>query len=800
MKKTFFYSFLMALGLLGFNAKVAGEVTPALPVEVYNLPDYFTKVTDFSSFTSGESLYVYNEGTGKFLSQGSNWGTRAVVSLDDAKSFAVEKYADESLDDYYILKINNTVAGTGNRLGLAYTGVSDIYTDGAPSNTGSGQNKWSLTAVTGGKFKISSYYTAHLASPITDAYLAPNTLTDYNVVTLNDATSADRNEWSFYSFDAGQETLFKEKVRLYKLIKVANESLAITENSAVQAAYEAAITVWENGASNLEVVYAGRDALALALGQFVVNPNFDGANYNERLFYWDYSAKGYNVSGINTIGFGNGTTEIYRRVAVLTQTISNLPAGLYRFSAQAFGGSDAFLYATTSLGTFETKLPVLANGETNTATAAASFALGLYPVSVDFTLTEPGNVSFGVNSKVNNLWTIFNSFKLERIGGLDAPATAEQIDALQAIIENANNYLASLAGQIQAETEEQQPGQYAYADALALTNKIAEALTHLADTPKANQTLSYGVEINALVAALENSYKTAKNSLSVGDYYIKKTASDLYWTNMKAVTNEEKPEFKALYEENIDEQLWTITLDGGRYKIVNVHQDTYSGDLYNRFITEKGTFPQSNKIASGYTQAWNTFDLFYNGTAYAVQRTGSASHEFWRLDDSNFVIWSSTTLNIATDFILDFISVNTVLEQAVVAGQAKLENAVIGNANGQYLQSVYDDFDAALIAASAKVTAGTATAQDLITFKAAEALFIPNEITGLVQAFAEKLIVVSQEKAIRAIASEKTTVSVYNLIGALVYQTTISEETIIPLESGIYLVKADNKVSKVIVK
>jgi hypothetical protein len=214
--------------------------------------------------------------------------------------------------------------------------------------------------------------------------------------------------------------------------------------------------------------------------------------------------------------------------------------------------------------------------------------------------------------------------------------------------------------------------------------------------------------------------------LPVGDYYIKKAGAELYWTNMKAVTNEENPEFKELYGANIDEQLWTITLDGGRYKIVNVHKDEYEGAYYNRFITEKGTFPQSNKIKSGYSQTWNTFDFFYNGTAYAVQRTGNASHEFWRLDASNYVTWSSTTLNVSTDFILEFVSVTEVLSAAITAGQALLDAAVIGTANGEYPQAVCDAFAAALTAASTAVSAG-AKAQDLIDFRAAEALFVPNK-------------------------------------------------------------------------
>jgi hypothetical protein len=268
---------------------------------------------------------------------------------------------------------------------------------------------------------------------------------------------------------------------------------------------------------------------------------------------------------------------------------------------------------------------------------------------------------------------------------------------------------------------------------------------------------------------------------------------------MKAITNEEKPEFKAIYEENIDEQLWTITLDGGRYKIVNFHQDEYNGGSYNRFITEKGTFPQSGKIASGYAQAWNTFDFFYNGTAYAVQRTGSASHEFWRLDASNYVVWSSTTLNTGTDFILEFVAINTVLSEAITAGQAKLSAATVGTSTGEYAQSVYNDFAAALTAASTAV-AGTATAQNLIDYKAAEALFIPVVATGLAETPVEKVIVTAQPDGVRVSVPETTAVSVYNVTGQLIYRSTVSGETSIPVSAGIYLVKAGNAVIKVIVR
>jgi hypothetical protein len=291
--------------------------------------------------------------------------------------------------------------------------------------------------------------------------------------------------------------------------------------------------------------------------------------------------------------------------------------------------------------------------------------------------------------------------------------------------------------------------------------------------------------------------------LPVGDYYIKKAGAELYWTNMKAVTNEEKPEFKELYGANIDEQLWTITLDGGRYKIVNVHPDEYpagSGAYYNRFITEKGTFPQSNKIESGYLQAWNTFDFFYNGTAYAVQRTGSASHEFWRLDASNYVTWSSTTLNVSTDFILEFVSVGEVLSAAITAGQALLDAAVIGTANGEYLQEVYDAFEAALAAASAAVSAG-ATAQDLIAYKEAEALFVPNVKTAISAPSAgNKTSVTGAGKAIEIHSAIPVKIAVYTTTGLLIKETTVQGQQTITVAPGVYVVKAGANNVKVIVQ
>lgn len=470
------------------------------------------------------------------------------------------------------------------------------------------------------------------------------------------------------------------------------------------------------------------------------------------------------------------------------QTISGLPDGEYILKAavRASGLDVGNLYASS--GENEYLHPVIGIGNTGNELDKGWYWAEIFGITV-----SEGTLKIGIKgSATSNRWIGADDFHLYYVGSAQVKSVLEEtIGAVTDFLEtiDATTAVGDDLGQYTSD---------AYDD---LSTALAAAITVYEDESALQDDINDAeAALSSALAAFKASYQMEKNSLPEGDYYIKKAGSDLYWTNMKAVTNEEKPEFKELYETNIDEQLWIISMDNGYYKIVNLHEDEYSGGYYQRFITEKGTFPQSGKIASGYSQAWNTFDFFYNGTAYAVQRTQSASHEFWRLDASNYIIWTSTTLDASTDFILEFVSVADALSAAIIAGQALLDAAVIGTANGEYLQGVYDAFATAISTASTAVSAG-ATAQDLIDFKAAEALFVPNSPTAINGPATEnKASVTVTGKAIAIRSAVPVKAAVYTATGLLIKETTVEGQQTITVAPGVYIVKAGANNVKVIVQ
>lgn len=328
----------------------------------------------------------------------------------------------------------------------------------------------------------------------------------------------------------------------------------------------------------------------------------------------------------------------------------------------------------------------------------------------------------------------------------------------------------------------------------ALENAISEG--NAASTSEQMNSAVVSLE-TAIKNCLSATYEIEENTLSAGDYYIKKAGTDSYWTNMKHGEATEAPEFQSLYPDNLKEQLWTITIDGSRYKIVNMQEVEVNGNMTERFIVEYGKFSSNY----GYSSSWNTFNFHYNGDAYAVRRGGDAGNTYWRLGDDGVVIEKSETLNPATDFIFSFIDMPTALSDAVAVGTQKFNSAVKGNNVGQYLESVYNAFETALGNAQLVVNANNATSQDLIAYKAAEALFIPNDVsTSLDETFLDNSVVLNVEgNSLVISAKEETSVVIYSIEGKIINQFKVSDKESVYLPSGIYLVKTDKGVSKIII-
>ncbi len=207
-------------------------------------------------------------------------------------------------------------------------------------------------------------------------------------------------------------------------------------------------------------------------------------------------------------------------------------------------------------------------------------------------------------------------------------------------------------------------------------------------------------------------------------------------------------------------QIFKISKISGTEKYVffstlNESAAGYSFDGGFRHVTENVRFGSNEYgtiAATGGNNAWRTFNILFNGTKYAIQvaagnDAGATKKGIWAYDSSAKKLGHSgdtgdkdastetgnigganrTTL-LASDYILDIISVREVFNEEIVAGRniynAQLSNT--GNAPGQYSLAVMNAFDQALTTAEAIVNP---TKEDLFTYAVAKEAFVFNPFT-----------------------------------------------------------------------
>src|ERR1035437_6135066 len=103
---------------------------------------------------------------------------------------------------------------------------------------------------------------------------------------------------------------------------------------------------------------------------------------------------------------------------------------------------------------------------------------------------------------------------------------------------------------------------------------------------------------NVIVQTVQAPNVSKKKVLPVGDYYVRKTGTQLYWTNTNVSSSGGTPSFSAKGSVmNANAQVWTVSLDGGYYKIVSKAD--------SRYINEKGNFGTNS-----YSQSWNTYNIY----------------------------------------------------------------------------------------------------------------------------------------------------------------------------------------------
>ena len=198
------------------------------------------------------------------------------------------------------------------------------------------------------------------------------------------------------------------------------------------------------------------------------------------------------------------------------------------------------------------------------------------------------------------------------------------------------------------------PGTYLQSSVDALTGSLNNA-----KTINESNTLAEISQMNTQLTAALNIFKSSviytTNTLTSGDYTIKKAGTNLFWTNTNAnKTNlnfvTEKPAFQSEIPGSNDQLFHLSILSNGRYELDSksdvpayINENVYIRRNINTFLAD-----------------WNTFNILYNGSAYAVQTAGSgADSGFWSLVSDVVTGSGITTLNPDTNFILDFVKKTT---------------------------------------------------------------------------------------------------------------------------------------------
>ena len=170
-----------------------------------------------------------------------------------------------------------------------------------------------------------------------------------------------------------------------------------------------------------EVIPATADALKVATENnpvdatfMVLNPNFGRNNRNTSA--WTISASNQNLSGGTN---ENKCAESYHSAFTLNQTITGLPIGTYKLTAQGFYRQDGednehlpYFYINGQKRTF----PVKTGTENSMNDASASFAKGLYTIEPITVTIVDGILNIGAANENTAMWCIWDNFQLKYYG------------------------------------------------------------------------------------------------------------------------------------------------------------------------------------------------------------------------------------------------------------------------------------------------------------------------------------------------------------------------------------------------
>ncbi|WP_426324574.1 cellulose binding domain-containing protein [Pedobacter sp. R-06] len=177
------------------------------------------------------------------------------------------------------------------------------------------------------------------------------------------------------------------------------------------------------------------------------------------------------------------------------------------------------------------------------------------------------------------------------------------------------------------------------------------------------------IEISGFNTVLQNAIERYKasmyyqtNMLADGNYFLKPLNNDSLWTRNATNT----PLFDVANPDPLL-QIWNVKKQGnGRYKIICLSAP--SG--FSNYINENAQF---GRTVSPYQDVWNSMNIYFNGTSYAVQRAQTAGNGYWFINGNQVQsVPGSDNDPVPYNFPFAFVPAGTIpLSLTVAAGDAK---------------------------------------------------------------------------------------------------------------------------------
>jgi len=398
----------------------AGDENVAVEENTFVMPEADVTVTvtfkKVPALVSGTVYWIQDVSTGQFISQGDNWSTRAVAQDVGGLGFEAVYVSDGvyKLNNIMWNKVNNVTIGLG----------VDAYVDQTPA-------EWTLTASG-------------------DGYLLSN--------------------GGNYLANNGSENAYKEK----GLNKVTDAAETTVWKFLTRDEYDVAIQAYKDGKAATYATNLGYTASTVADLEAILATDYIGKDYTTSITNptlgssWDGWTHGTVSQRGEGAGIGSGCAEFWNGCGYATQTVSDLPNGLYKVTfvgtyrpkakdaalkcASEFASSPAFVYANDAKVEFLHWIDVTANADGRSGiTVGNGYQNTMYTYVTDGTLAL-GVVGDGWTDGYS--WNPFGQFTLtyysDQVEDADITALVATIPASGTIPTAVSTNLASLQSTLES--------------------------------------------------------------------------------------------------------------------------------------------------------------------------------------------------------------------------------------------------------------------------------------------------------------------------------------------------------------